>query len=216
MDGQITALKVQKRNKRRVTVYLDGKFAFGLADIEAARLQVGQTLSDQEIARLQERDSVEVALQRGMDLLSYRPRSRGELRTRLRKKGLEEAAIAEALDRLERTGLLNDLEFAHYWIENRFQFNPRGAMALRQELRQKGLDQATIDQALADYDEEKAAARAAERAVQKLSHLNGETFQRKLSGYLKRRGFSYSIVRPLVEVALANHGPGEPFGRDEE
>ena len=73
MGGRITALKFQKRNRDRVNVYLDGRFAFGLAAIEAAHLRVGQVLSDEEIARLKERDQVERAVQRAMDLLSYRP-----------------------------------------------------------------------------------------------------------------------------------------------
>jgi regulatory protein len=55
MAGTITALRFQKRNKDRVNVYLDGQFAFGLAAIEAVRLRVGQTLSDDDVARLQRR-----------------------------------------------------------------------------------------------------------------------------------------------------------------
>jgi len=38
MAGKITALRVQKKNKNRVNVYVDGQFAFGLAAIEAAKL----------------------------------------------------------------------------------------------------------------------------------------------------------------------------------
>ena len=49
MDQKITALKAQKRNPNRINVYLDGIFAFGLARVVAAWLQVGQTLSDEKI-----------------------------------------------------------------------------------------------------------------------------------------------------------------------
>jgi regulatory protein len=75
MAGTITALRFQKRNKNRVNVYLDGQFAFGLVAIEAARLRVGQTLSDNDVARLQMRDEVERAYERALNFLSYRPRS---------------------------------------------------------------------------------------------------------------------------------------------
>ena len=211
MGGEITALRVQKRNRQRVSVYLDGRFAFGLAAIEAARLRVGQFLSDEEIALLQKRDGVERAAERALNLLSYRPRSRAEVRRRLAQKGYEEETVEEALDRLTRAGLLDDRAFAHYWVENRFQFNPRGVAVLRQELWQKGVDQAIVEEVLAEYDEETAAARAAEAAVRRLRRLDPPTFRRRLSDYLRRRGFPYAVIAPLVEQALADHIPEEPL-----
>ena len=215
MDGKITSLKVQKRNKQRVNVHLDGRFAFGLAAIEAASLQVGQHLSAEDVARLEERDVVEVAKERALGLLSYRPRSQGELRRRLKEKGYTEETITEVLERLTRAGLLNDLEFARYWIENRFQFNPRGVRALRQELWQKGIDDTTIDEALVGYDEDEAAARATEKALRRLQRLDPETFRRRLNDYLRRRGFPYPIIRQLVDQSVAEHAPEDPFGECE-
>jgi len=205
MGGQITALQVQKRNRQRVSIYLDGQFAFGLAAITAVHLKIGDVLSDEEIARLKEQDAVEQAAGRALDLLSYRPRSRAEVRRRLRKKGCEERVIEQVLDRLTRVGLLDDLSFARYWVENRFQFNPRGAIALRRELRQKGVDEATIAEALAEYDEEEAAARAVGTALRRLRQLDNAAFGRRLREYLTRRGFDYAVIQPLVEQALADH-----------
>jgi len=215
MGGRITALKAQKRNRQRVNVYLDGHFAFGLAAIEAARLRVGQVLSDEEIAHLRERDLVERAVGRAMDLLSYRPRSQAEVRRRLRRKGYDEATIEEAVARLSRVGLLDDREFARYWVENRFQFNPRGVLALRQELRQKGVGEAIIEEVLAEYDEEEAAARAAERAGRRLRHLAPQTFRRRMREHLARRGFPYEVIEPLVREEEARHCLEEPSERNE-
>jgi regulatory protein len=205
MGKQITALKTQKRNNQRVNVYLDGHFAFGLAAIEAARLKVGQILSDEEIAQLRGRDAVERAVDKAMHLLSYRPRSKAEIRRRLRRKDYDDATIEETLGRLSRVGLMDDREFARYWVNNRFQFNPRGLLGLRHELRQKGVEETIIDEALVNYDEEEAANRAAAKAVRRLRHLDPATFRRKLNGYLRRRGFSYALIKPTVEQATAEH-----------
>jgi len=130
MAGKITALRFQKRNKDRVNVYIDGQFAFGLAAIEAARLQVGQTLSDDDVARLRVRDEVERAYERALNFLSYRPRSEAEVRRNLYKKDVEDEVVEVVVERLTRAGLVDDREFARYWVENRLQFNPRGARAL--------------------------------------------------------------------------------------
>jgi len=201
MGGRITALRVQRRNRNRVNVYLDGRFAFGLAAIEAARLRVGQVLSDEDIARLRQRDTAERAAGRALDLLSYRPRSEAEIRERLTERYDPETA-GEVLERLRRSGLVDDREFARYWVQNRLEHNPRGAVALRQELYQKGVDESAIEEALAEYDEEEAATRAAEMARRKLRGLPPDVFRRRLTDYLLRRGFSYGVVRAVVQQAL--------------
>jgi regulatory protein len=202
MAGTITALRFQKRNKNRVNVYLDGQFAFGLAAIEAARLRVGQALGDDDIARLQRQDKVERAHERALNFLSYRPRSEAEVRRSLHKKGVQEEVVEVVIERLTRAGMLDDREFARYWVENRLQFNPRGARALGHELRQKGVPASIIADALVGFDEEAAARKASEAGARRLAHLEPDAFRRRLGAYLARRGFAYVVIAPLVEEML--------------
>ncbi len=202
MAGTITALRFQKRHKNRVNVYLDGQFAFGLAAIEAARLRVGQALSDDDVARLQMQDEVERAYERALNFLSYRPRSEAEVRRNLRKKNVEDGVVEAVVERLTRAVMLNDREFARYWVENRLQFNPRGVRALRHELWEKGVPASVITDTLADFDEEAAARKAAEAGACRLPHLEPRDFRRRLGAYLARRGFSYAVIEPLVEEML--------------
>jgi regulatory protein len=199
MAGTITALKAQKRNPERVNVYLDGSYAFGLAAIEAARLQRGQVLSDEDIKRLKERDSFEKARNRVLRFLSYRPRSEAEVRRYLQGKGVSPVIAEEVIERLTRAKLLDDLAFARYWVENREKFKPRGLRMLRHELRQKGVNAKIIAQALADLNEEESAYRAATQRGRRLAHLDQASFRQKLSSYLLRRGFPYGVVNPTVE-----------------
>jgi regulatory protein len=201
MAGTITALKVQKRNPRRVNVFLDGRYAFGLAAIEAARLQRGQVLSDEDIERLKGKDSFEKAYDRALRFLSYRPRSEAEVRHYLQGKAVSPAIEEEVIERLIGARLLNDLAFALYWVENRASFNPRGLRMLRYELRQKGLSDETIAQALTDLDEEEGAYRVALRRGRRLAHLDQVSFRQKLGAHLLRRGFPYEVVNPTVERA---------------
>jgi len=202
MTRTITALRFQKRNKNRVNVYLDDKFAFGLAEIEAVRLKVGQTLGDDDIARLQKKDEIERAYERALNFLSYRPRSEAEVRRNLHKKNVEDEVIEIVAERLTRAGLLDDQEFARYWVENRLQFNPRGTRALRQELWQKGVPDSVLATVLADFDEETAARKVAEAGARRLARLEPVDFRRKLRAYMARRGFSYGVIEPLVEEML--------------
>ena len=199
MGGRITALKVQKRNRQRVNVHIDGRFAFGLAAIEAMRLKVGQNLSASEIARLKEKDQVEVAYDRALNFLSYRPRSVAEVRRRLAEKQFDSLTIDEVIARLSRAGLLDDKAFARFWMENRDTFKPRSSRALRYELRRKGVADSILDDVLAGFDESDAAYRAALPQAQKLARqCDIDILRSKLLAFLDRRGFSFEIARETV------------------
>jgi regulatory protein len=194
MAGNITALEYQKKNRERVSIYLDGRFAFGLPAIVAARLKVGQFLSDAAIEALRAQDTVESSYDRVLDYLSYRPRSRAEVVSYLQKRELTEEHVEAIVERLERAGFVDDTAFARFWIENREQFRPRGLRALRYELQGKGVSREVIEEALASIDAASSAYRAASRKAQQLSALDEKAFQRKLKEYLVRRGFDYQVA----------------------
>ena len=201
MSGTITALKLQKKNKERVNVHLDGRYAFSLAAIEAAKLRRGQLLSDQEIEDLLDRDSFQKAYARALRFLSYRPRSEAEVRRYLQGKKVSPAIEAEVVERLTSSGLLDDQAFASYWVENRESFKPRGRHALRYELRQKGLGEEIIALALEDIDEEDSAYRALINRAGRIAPLDRGAFRKKLGSFLRRRGFSYEAINAALERA---------------
>ncbi len=195
---KITALQVQKKNPNRVNIYLDGEFAFGVARITAAWLKNGDELSDEKIAKLLAEDSREWAYQQAMLFLSYRVRSEKEIRQNLLKHEIPEEVIEETLERLRKAGLANDNEFAQTWVENRNTFRPRSRRAMAMELRQKGLDDETVHSALAGVDEDALAYEAAQKRLGRLKDLEWNDFRKKLSEFLARRGFPYSVIVPTV------------------
>ncbi|MCL4263504.1 MAG: RecX family transcriptional regulator [Anaerolineae bacterium] len=196
--GTITALTTQQRNPNRVSVFLDGEFAFGLAAITAVPLRVGQALAAQEIEKLQQADELENAKQSAIRYIGYRPRSIREVRTHLREKGFADTAIDHACERLQEVGLLDDAAFAHYWVEQRETFKPRSQMALRQELQQKGVSREIIESVVTEVDETDAARQAALKQAARWQRLPEAEFKLKLSNYLQRRGFSYVLIKKIV------------------
>jgi len=200
MDKQITALKVQKRNPNRINVYLDGEYAFPVARIVGAWLQIGQVLSEEKIASLRAADTKEVAFQRALNFLSYRPRSEAEVQRKLTEAGFDEAVIAETLERLRGANLISDAQFAKDWVENRSTFRPRGRRILAMELRQKGVADEVIQSALdGTVDEDELAYQAAVRKARRWADLEYAAFRERLSAYLLRRGFSYGTIANLVQ-----------------
>lgn len=198
---KITAISVQKKTPNRVNIYLDGEFAFGVARITAAWLKTGDELSDERIAKLLADDARERAYQQAMLFLSYRARSEKEIRQNLNKHEFPEDAIEITIERLRDARLVNDNEFAQVWVENRSTFRPRSRRALAMELRQKGLDDETVRSAVSGVNEEILAYEAAQKRLGRLKGLEWNDFRKKLSEFLARRGFPYSVIAPIVTRA---------------
>lgn len=181
-----------------MNIHLDGEYAFGVARITAAWLKIGEELSDEKIAKLLAEDAREWAYQQAILYLSYRARSEKEIRQNLRKHEMPEEVIEETIERLRKAGLANDNEFAQAWVENRSTFRPRSRRALAVELRQKGLDDETVHSAVSGVDEEALAYEAAQKRLGRLTGLVWNEFRKKLSEFLARRGFPYSVIAPIV------------------
>lgn len=201
MSGTITKLEIQKRNKERVNVYLDDQFAFGVMLSVALELKKDQFLSDADIERLQQQDDRHKAYQRALNYLSFRARSRVEIERYLRDKKYEPDVIAATVERLAGEGLVDDTAFAQSWVNNRERLKPKGARALRYELRQKGLSDTAIENALEEIDESEMAWRAIEKKLRQWQRFDEESFKRKAMGFLSRRGFPYEVTRETVERA---------------
>ena len=201
MEREITAIKAQKRNRQRVNIYLDGEYAFGLSRFVSARLKTGHKLSEAKIKELQEQDTYEVAFQKALQFISHRPRSVEETRRRLSKKGFNDEVVELTLKKLLNKNYLDDLDFARQWIENRNEFRPRSDTLLVYELRRKGVADKEIKQALEKFsgDQDELAYRAGIKKARKCCHDSKFDFQKKVGGFLSRRGFHYGIVKPTVE-----------------
>jgi len=199
MMQRITALEPQQRNPQRVNLYLDGEFACGLSRILAAWLQVGQELSPEKLASLQTDDEREVVYQKALHFLSFRPRSSREVQDNLQRRGIAAELVEETIARLQADKLLDDQAFSRAWVENRNTFRPRSKSALRMELRRKGISDELIQSTLDEQvDEEALALEAARKQARRYAGLEWPDFRRKLGEFLARRGFSYTILAPVV------------------
>lgn len=216
MRRKITALEIQKRDKERVSVFLDGEFAFGLPILEAAKLRKGQELTEDDIQKLREIDAVALAVDRALNLLARRPYSSAEIRRNLAAHEVAPPIIDEALDKLIHLGYVDDLAFARFWIDNRERFKPRGPRALRYELRQKGVPDDIIGTVLADLEVHDSAYRAAQERIKRLRGLQHQAFRTKLGGFLARRGFGYGVARDVIDRLITEIEEEDPDYFDNE
>ncbi len=204
--GVISSVVAQAKPRRhlgtRVNVFIDDKFSFALA-IELALdygLRPKFVVTPQLLDEMLRRDGDARALARALNYLSYRVRSAKEIRDKLIKDEFPESVIDRVLKRLQNEKQLDDENFAALWVDHRTNSRPRGARALQQELRQKGVDRETIAQSLPSDEEEIAnARRALEPKLRLWDGLDERARRDKALSFLARRGFSYGVSNAALK-----------------
>lgn len=134
-------------------------------------------------------------------MLKYRPRSRGEMIERLKRKKFPQDLIEKVVSEFVECGLLDDREFVKYWVNWRLEVNPRGRDFIRLELRQKGVDEDLINEALnklPSEDELTIARELASKQRNKLKNLEPAKIKSRVYAYLKRRGFRSGIIWDII------------------
>jgi regulatory protein len=168
-------------------------------------------------------DDPQVVLDAALRFLEARSRSVAEVRRRLSSAGYRADLVAAAVDRLLALGMLDDQTFARAWVESRDRARPRGEQALRQELRLKGIDPATIDEVLArrrletgtgdSGADEAAAERLLERHARTLARIEDPRARRRRAyGILARHGFEPTVAaRVAARVSIGTTTDAEAF-----
>ncbi len=202
---KITALEPQVTNPERINVFVDGRFLLGVnaSVVFQLGLEPEQELGPVQLEELQSEAGLQQAVDRAYNYLSYRPRSREEVRRYLRRKETPPETIEAALARLDRLDLINDHTFASFWVESREQFSPRGARALKNELRMKGVEREVVEEMIDDEKDEERALRGGRKKALPLVRIPGmdfATFRARLGSFLQRRGFGYEVSTRTIRA----------------
>jgi regulatory protein len=203
---KITALAPQKKNKRRVSVFLDGNFLFGLSSdtVAALGLRVGREVDRAGLDRIALEEQRYESLQYAFLLLSYKARTTSELTQRLTRKGFSPDIVSSTLQRLAELKMVDDAGFARRFAEDRIAIGHKGKWRIRGELLKRGVAKEHIEDALATAPDETAAAReVAEKYLSRNRRLEPDVLKRRLYAFLARRGFSPDTIRQAINVEEA-------------
>jgi regulatory protein len=203
---RITALQPQVRNRRRVSVFLDGNFLFGLSTetVGALGLHVGREVDRADLDRIAHEEQLHAARQYAFLLLSYKARTTSELTQRLTRKGFSPDIISHTLQRLAELKMVDDAAFARRFAEDRVNIGHKGKWRVRGELLKRGIDRKQIDAAIAEAPDEVAAAKeVAQKYLSRNRRLESDVLKRRLYALLARRGFSPDTIRQVTSLEEA-------------
>lgn len=233
-SGTVTALEPFGPARNRVRVFVDGELRCELALelVSEAELRSGEAVEASTLRRLVDADEAWRAREAALRLLSYRARSRQEVRRRLSQKGFPSGIVERCVARLTEEELLDDEAFAGAYVRETLRLRPRGPFGMVRELQGKGvareLAERVVERVMGQEEvTEGALAREAaetwlgrQRPRQRPSLIapprdpDREKLRRRLYGYLSRRGFSSGATRDAMDhvEALVREELDEPPG----
>jgi regulatory protein len=149
----------------------------------------------------QEADPYSIANTIALNALVARAKSKGELLAHLKKRGVEDDVAQATIFRLQESGLINDEEFAKAWTQSRHTSKKLSKRIIAGELRTRGVDQSSIDQALDEIDDESEYRTAFSLGMKKyntMSRLEPEVQIRRIQSLLQRKGFSFPTIARVI------------------
>ena len=194
----VTAIRRQVKRAGRVSIFVDGKYSFGLSDdaLLQSKLFVGQELSASELRTLKQAADDDKMLGAALRYVTIRLRSEWEVQTYLARKHCSAPTTENILNKLRSAGLLNDEAFAVAWVASRRQLKPVSRRTILHELQAKHVSRTIIEQVLARDSmatDERGVLR--ELLAKKAARYPDKT---KLMNYLARHGFQYDDIKQAL------------------
>lgn len=213
----VTDIKLQVKNSNRVSIYLDGRYSFSLTvdQLASFNFKKGDDLSLEEVEAYKDESSYGKLKAVALDYLLLRTRSKKEFRDYLFRKTLStydkkgkkiirytDVQAKRVYEHFLNTKYLDDEFFAKTWVENRNLKKGVSKKKLYQELKQKGIEDHVIDQALRASDRDDLGE-LKKVLTKKAERYKGD--DNKLIRYLASLGFNYEDIKKAIEEFKANN-----------
>lgn len=199
---KITDISAQVKTPGRYSIFIDGKFSFGLGEsaLLSSGIRIGLELSQTELDELRDTAKADKAYNQALGLLARRPRSEWEMQDYLKRKEYEPPFIEEIMQRLRKGGWLDDVDFARRWVANRRLLKSTSRRRLQQELRAKRVADTVITDVLAEDETDDR------QVLEQLIAIKGKQSRyqdpQKLMAYLLRQGYNYGDVKEVLNLQL--------------
>lgn len=212
-EYKVTQLR-ESKNGRYYILFLDKKNVgtFLKSTVRKFALEVGDTISEEELKKIIETDQVKRLQDYSLRLLSRRDYSENEFKEKLLKKGYPANVVEQVINNLKELDYLSDKNFIKNYVAHSLSFRKRGKIAIKQELLKKGVEEKAVDDYLSEVSEEVPARELVEKYLPKIRRqLERKKEKKKISdnpkNYLKnklkeillRRGFTSRTVEKILE-----------------
>jgi regulatory protein len=204
---KIARITTQKKRANRYNIFLsDGKdeyyaFAVDEAVLIEFGLRKGLELDDESIQAITQKEELHKFYTQSINYLSYRMRTKQEIRDYLAKKEVAPNYIDYIVKRLTKEKLLDDKEFAIAFVQSRINTSSKGPKLIEQELREKGVSPDFIAEALESYSKVEQFDKTYKWMEKKLRQSSKHAFRKRMDQLkmnLMQKGFDRSVIEEVA------------------
>lgn len=211
-DGVITSIEDADASGERVRLTVDGTYRFEVSSeiLREHALAVNDELSAARQRKMLIADEMGDAREVALNYVSYKPRTKAEVRRRLGRGDFRSIVIEDVVYELSRQGHLDDAAYARMFAEERFSSKGYGPFRVRQDLRKRGVPEEMIEQAIDEVFDagsvRSEALRLAEKRWPRLAYEDDARKRaKKLFDFLARRGYPFDVAREVVDQVTGGH-----------
>ncbi len=211
---RITAFRLKDPRRQRFELTINGEPCADIAAevIVSLQLEKGQAVTEELLEQIRREDEFVRARNLVARYLTLRPRSTLEVQRYLQRKKFSSETIQCVIDRAVGLGNIDNRSFAVLFVRNRKKLKPTGPRKLAEELRQRGIPPAIIDDVLREEltvdEQRKLAQTVLEKKRKTLEQVAQPKQKARLAQHLLRHGFDPDIVQLVIDDMLAK-SPGK-------
>jgi len=160
----------------------------------------GQILSEQKVQHLQDESTKTILSNKILNFISYRHRSRQEIRNKFIVRGYSEKIINSSISKLEELGYIDDNLFAEMFIKSLVKEKKLGRCAVNYKLSPHSLDKNLVSELLDEIYEKYPTKVLLEYHINKFLNVKEKSNKNKSKLYnlLKRKGFIYYEFESVI------------------
>lgn len=199
----ITDIKPQQKTPTRCNIFLNNSFYCGL-ELETVmkyRLKIGLEIEEEKLDEIQCDSERLKATDKALNFLSNRAKTKKQVKEYLEKKGYTEKTVIAVMEKLIEYKYVSDENYAEDYV--RVYSSKKGKRLIEMELKQKGVSDIDMQNALDSIEnEEESALKIAEKYM-KFKEKSKENLL-KCYKYLLSKGFDYDLAKQTIEKVKEN------------
>lgn len=206
--SKITKIEVQKRNKERVNLFLDGEYAFSISAelVYKEGLKISSEIDAEKVKSIAKSENYIKCKESALRIIERNLKTEKEVREKLKLKGYDDNSIEKSIEFLKEYNFVNDKAYAKAFVNDKLK--TMGSQKIKYSLIQKGIAKEVIEEELSNLNKENEKNIALNIAKKKLSTIKKtENDNYKISGKLYRflvsKGYGSDIVNGVVKEVMS-------------
>ncbi len=198
----ITDIQEQTKQKNRVSIFIDGKFAFGMDknDLSFMGLKTGMELTTERYDYIVDNTVYVKAYQKADRFIGFKMRTEKEVRDKLKEDEYSPDIIERVIASMLKYKYIDDEAFSLMYAKDCRKLKKWGPQRIKSELFKKGVNENIIDKALSELnieDTDQIIEGLLEKRI-KNTPIDLKEKQRHFN-FLLRRGFNAEDIKRVIE-----------------